>query len=210
MAEIDKCTIISIVPFAIDESKPGLYPGHFRIAAAKPDDFEMLVVGRSVHHVYLDNDRGSITVPTPSDEVARSICQDYSAAQLAYVRGEAEPGLFFLEGEYKDKKAVLAVAKDRITEARRQQKNWFMRLIAIADDEWSKYHSHKMISELQRFAARSLGLERDWNIEGTVNALAFCPACKVPVKADAIVCASCRTIINPEAYKKSGFTQVGA
>lgn len=206
----DYCTVISIVPFPIDEPKPGLYPGHFRIPAAKAGDIEILAVGRSVHHVYLDNDRGSITVPTPSSEVARSICDDYSASQLAYFRGEAEPGVFFIDGEYKDKKSVLAVAKGEIERARMLQKNWFMRLVAIADDEWNKYHSHKTISELQRFAAKSLGLEREWNIEGTVNSLAFCPACKVPVKSDAIVCSSCRTIINVEAYKKAGFQQVGA
>ncbi len=204
----DKTTIISVVPFEINENKPGLYPGHFIIPSAKKDDFEMLVVDRSVHHVYMDMDRGSLTVPTVSEEIARSICEDYSRAQLAYEKGEVEPGLFYIPGEYKDKKAVLAAHKDKIDAARARQKNWFMRLVEIADDEWNKYHSHKMISDVQRYAAEFLGLEREWNVKGQVESLTQCPACKSQITVGALVCSVCRTIVNPEEYKKRGLQAV--
>jgi hypothetical protein len=206
----DKCTVVSIVPFPIVEAKPGLYPGYFRIHAAKADDFEFIVVERSVHHVYLDSDRGSLTVQVPSDEVARSIAEDYARAQLAYTQGIAEPGIFWIPGEYTDKKAIVAIAKDKLAQVREMQKNWFMRLVAIADDEWNKYHSHKSISDLQRFAAKSLGLDREWNIQGAVANTKFCPACKTPTNVGAIVCSNCRTIIDHKAYKEAGFVQAGA
>jgi hypothetical protein len=209
MTSVDKSTIVSIIPFPVNEAKPGLYPGHFRIEAAKADDFEFLVVGRSVHYVYVDMDRGSLTVPTPSDEVARSICDDYSRAQLAYHIGDSEPGIFWIPGEYKDKKAILTIASDKIAAARILQRNWYMRLVAIADDEWNKYHTHKMISDLQRHAAKTLGLEREWNIQATVASTVFCPACRATMNVGATVCSSCRTIVNPEAYKKAGFAQAG-
>lgn len=206
----DKCTVVSIVPFPIDEKKPGLYPGHFRIPAAKADDFELLVVERSVHHVYVDHDRGSLTVPVPSDEVARSICQDYTRGQLLYVMGESEPGLFFVPGEYTSKKAILEVIKEKLAAAREMQRNWFVKLVKLGDDEWNKYHNHKMISDLQRYAAKTLGLQREWNVEGQAEATSFCPACKMVMPTGALICGSCRTIVNPEAYKKAGLQQVGA
>lgn len=204
----DKATVISIVPFLINESKPGLYPGNFYISPAAEGDFEFLVVTRAVHHVYLDSDRGSLTIPTTSDEIARSICDDYKKAQLAY-GANTEPGLFWIEGEYKDKKAILAVAADKIADARRKQRNWFTRLVEIADDEWNKYHSHKMVSDLQRYAAKNLGLEREWNIQGTVASTSFCPACRSIVSNEALVCATCRTILKMDEYKKRGIVQAG-
>lgn len=205
-----KSTIISLVPFELNESKPGLYPGAYKIPAAKENDFELFVVTDAVHYVYLDMDRGSISVPTVSAEVARSICEDYKISKLGFVAGEAEPGLDYVEGEYKDKKSVLAVAKDKIERMMALQKQWFIQLVEIADDEWSKYHSHKSVSDIQRYAAKFLGLEREWNVEGTAESNTFCPACRSVVMVGAVVCGACRTIIKPEEYKKFGFQTAGA
>jgi len=210
----DSCTVISLVPFPINESKPGLYPGHFKIPPAKNNDFEALIVGRSVHYVYLDEDRGSVQVPTPSDEVARSICEDYITDIFGVQKGVAEPGIFFIDGAYvqkdgePDKKTIAQIAKDKIEQARARQRQWFVHLVEIADDEWSKYHTHKSISDLQRFAAKILGLEREWNVDAKVESTGFCPACKMTVQVGAMICGNCRTVIDKEAYQKAGFTQV--
>lgn len=204
----DKTTIVSLYPFELNEDKPGLYPGRFTIPAASAGDISILTIDRAVHHVYLDMDRGSLTVPTPSEEVARAICQDFISAQLAYSPGEAEPGLFFVEGSF-TKKEVLDKFKDRISGAKERQRQWYVRLVEVADDEWAKYHSHKSISDLQRFAAVQLGLEREWNVQGTADAHQFCPACKMVMSADAMICGSCRTIVKPEEYKKAGFATAG-
>lgn len=198
----DKSTIISLIPFPINEIKPGLYPGHFQIPAAKEDDFEILTVEKSVHYVYLDMDRGSLSVPTTSSDVAKSICEDYKSAKLGYILGHSEPGIFHIEGEYKDKKAILAIAKDKIEHARALQRNWYVKLVEIADDEWAKYRSNKSISDTQRFAAKSLGLDREWNVEAKAEANRFCPACRAVIVDGASICGNCRTIIDPEAYAK--------
>lgn len=205
----DNSTVISIVPFVIEEKKPGLYPGHFRIPAVKDNDIEVLIVGGSVHHVYLDSDRGSLTIPTLSSEVARSIVEDYKGAQLGYAPGVAEPGIFWVQGEF-DKKTALATHKNKIDHARVLQRQWFVTLVEVADDEWNKYHSHKMISDLQRYASKFLGMEREWNIQATADANTFCPACRAVLDRQALVCGNCRTIIKPEEYKKANLSQVGA
>lgn len=204
----DSCTVISLVPFPINEPKPGLYPGNFSIPPAKEGDFEFIVVGRSVHYVYLDEDRGSVQVPTPSNEVARSICEDYISSLFGVEKNRAEPGIFYVDGEYRDKKTILAVAKNEIEQAKVKQKQWFIHLVEIADDEWGKYHAHKSISDLQRFAARSLGLEREWNVDAKAESTGFCPACKMTVQVGAMICGNCRTIIDKLAYEKAGFAQV--
>jgi len=217
---MSKSTVISLVPFEINEKKP-LYPGHFTIPPAKDNDFEFIVIDNSVHHVYLDADRGSLTIPTISEEVARSICQDYITSQLGYMASIAEPGLFWIIGDYrvylddkitlditKTKKAITAVASHQIQKSREKQKAWFIRLLEIADDEWVKYHSHRSISDLQRYASKYLGLEREWAEIGEAEVPTLCPACKSPIQSDALICGNCRTVVNAEGYKK--FQQVSA
>jgi hypothetical protein len=159
----------------------------------------------------MDSERGSIPVFSPSDEVARSICEDYIKARSGQgiTPGIAEPGLFFVDGEYKDKKDILVVHKELIDAARDRQRQWFINLVELADDEWNKYHLHRSISDMMRFAANFLGLEREWNVEAKADSIQFCPACKMTIQTGAIICGNCRTVIDKDAYKKAGFQPAG-
>jgi len=198
----DVSTVVSIVPFEINEFKPGLYPGSFKIPPAKEGDFEFLVIGRSIHYVYLDEDRGSVQVPTTSDEVARSICEDYIDALFGVQKGISEPGIFWIEGAFRDKKAIQIAAGEKLEQAKIKQRQWFIHLVEIGDDEWSKYRTHKSVSDLQRFAARSLGFDREWNVDAKAESIQFCPACRMTIQSGAMICGNCRTVLDPVAYAK--------
>lgn len=205
----DYCTVISVFPFDVDEAKPGLFPGDYFIPKAKFNDIEFLLVGPAKSYVYIDGDRGSIAVAYESHKIAQSICEDYKKSKLAYIPNEAEPGLFWIPGEYKDKKTILAVAAKQIEEARKKQELWFRHLVEIADDEWNKFHMHKSISDEQRYACDFFQLEREWNVKGQVEASSRCPACATMIPSSAIVCPNCHTIVKPDEYKKLNFKTVG-
>ena len=96
--------------------------------------------------------------------------------------------------------------KTEIAKARARQKAWFIRLVAIADDDWQRYGQHKFISDTQRYAGRTLNLERPWLILQQVeSSLSVCPACQVQVHPKAVICSHCRFVLNPVEYKKMQF-----
>ena len=199
-------TVVNLMPFTLAESKPGLYPGNYLIPAAPKDDISVYHVEDAHFFVYLDENRGSMKVPVPAERVAQSIVEDFRAAKIFVVPGEAEPGLFFLPGKL-SVQDIKSKFSERLSEYRAIQKKWFEMLVAQADDDWSRYRQHRMISDTQRFAAKTLGLEREWNITTIVENISKCPACTMNVPSSAVVCSSCQCILKPEEYKKLQFAK---
>lgn len=192
-----KSTVVSVVPFEIEERKPGLYPGYFKVPAAVDGEPQVLVIDNAVHYVYLDETRGSLQVRVPSYEIAASIVNDYCGSQLA-VEVDGKPGIFWVTGEVAAKDVKTKYPRE-LMQARELQKRWFLALVKIADDDWARYHQHKSISDFQRYAARSLNLDREWLL--APETIAQCPACKNNVPVGAIVCPNCRCVIDKEAHK---------
>lgn len=206
-------TVISLVPFPIDETKPGMVPSRFYIDPAPIDSFSCLLVNRCKHGVYLDEFRPVLVVPTSPEEVAEAICMDYKRGQLGIVMGEAEPGLFWVPGNYSTKeshKELLATHSARFREARQKQIAWFKELVALADDAWSRFKQRGMVSQMQKIAATQLKLEREWLIDVEVTAaLSECPVCFEKVNPRAILCRACNAILNEEEYNKRKFAISG-
>jgi hypothetical protein len=209
--EIPPATIVSLVPLPISEKKPGLYPGQFDIPGADDDDVEVLVVGISKHYTYLDSDRGSITQENPPAKVARSIVNDYIQDSLM-VDESAHPGLFYVMGKH-TKEEVKEKFPEKIKEARDKQYEWFKRLVVAADDMWAKDRRHVAITNMQRVAARVLGLDKEWKAipKPDVNApvMQKCPACFAVTHPQQIVCAACNCILDQEAYANLQFMGKG-
>lgn len=206
-------TVISLVPFAIEETKPGMTPSRFYIDPAPRDGFTCLKVTKCSHGVYLDEFRPVLVVPTAPEEVAQALCYDYKKGQLGIELTVAEPGLFWVPGDYagaEHHKALEAQYAAELREARALQVNWFKRLVELADDMWSKFHRRSMISEMQRIAASILKLEREWLIDVEIAAsLSECPVCYEKVHPRAIVCRSCNAILNEAEYAKRKFAISG-
>lgn len=208
---MSKSTLVSIVPFPITEHKPGIYPGKFHIGASKDNVPEVLVIGDSKYHVEIDENR-SITVTCQSEQLAESIVEDYIISNLAFSRElNSAPGIFWVPGVH----TVLDISikfSEKLKEVRERQVIWFKRLVSIADDDWEKTRQHKTISDMQRFAAKSLGLDKPWIVnaasEVAVMGQAKCFACKSIISSEAIICPSCKFIIKPEEYKNLKFAEV--
>jgi len=202
----DVSTVISMVPVAINENKPGLIPAAYHIPAClRPlNDFNILVVERAKFGVYIDENRPALIVPEPSDRVAESICRDLKVSWGHYVPDQSEPGLFWVHGEHT--KTGLARAPefmDRYERALRLQRVWLEKLVEEGDDYWAKHRARRMISDLQRAAATALGLKKEWDLKNEVaTSLSVCKFCRGEVHPEAVICKHCTGILNVERYEK--------
>lgn len=191
-------TVVSILPAALAEVKPGLVPSLYVIEASKNNEPEVLHVDRARFAVYIGDGR-SLAQYTESDVVANSIVNDFSSAQLA-VTDTARPGLFVVEGKV-EKQDVAKRFPGELKKAKTQQLEWFARLIRMADDEWKKYQSHRSITDYMRMAAEHLNMKRDWLL--TIDDYRNCPACQSKISSLAIICPQCKTIMDEAKYKST-------
>lgn len=197
-----KFTVVSFLPIAIpSETKPGLYPGAFALPASDGKRPVVLHVDNSITYVYLDENRGSLPVRVAAEEVANSIVNDFCKSVPNYINGHASPALFCVPGELTPKQ-VFDNHKQECIDALEQQRNWFIELVKAADDTWEKFHQHRMISALDRFAANALGEEREWNLDKRAETHTKCFVCQSVISSDAIKCPICREVVKPEEYKK--------
>lgn len=206
----DSSTVISLVPVAINETKPGLIPGSYSIpACARPmDDFNVLHVVRAKYAVYIDENRPALVVPEPSDRVAESICRDLKVSWGHYVPDRSEPGLFWVSGARTKVELQAFFNKepagiDRLSRVRALQLEWFKKLVDEGDDLWGRHRARRMISDLQRAAAKALHLTKEWDIQNAINtAMSVCKFCRGEVDPNAIVCKHCTGVLNVERYTK--------
>jgi len=207
-------TVISMVPFPIDETKPGMTPSKFYVDPAPRDGFSCLLVTKCRHGVYLDEFRPVLVVPTAPEEVAEAICFDYKKGQLGIRLGEAEPGLFWVPGNFAEKethKELQATFAAEFRDAARLQIEWFKSLVSLADDGWNRFKQRGMISQMQKIAASALKLEREWLLDIEVTAaLSECPICYEKVHPKAIVCRGCNGILDEVEYAKRKFVMAGS
>jgi hypothetical protein len=114
--------------------------------------------------------------------------------------------MMVVPGEYTDVKVVNEKFRGQLSVIRAQQNAWFKNLVDIADDTWSKIRSPLGIFDLQRTAARSLNLNREWLVELPPDtppiAPQLCPVCKSQVNPGALKCMHCGHVINKVEYDK--------
>lgn len=195
------CTVISLVPFSIKEIKPQVIPGYFQIPPAKKDSFQRLPVGESIYWMESPyKGMPPIKITETPRAMARSIVNDYIEAQLA-TDTDTAPGLFWVEGHW-DKREITEGFASELEAARNRQNRWFVNLIRIADDDWAQSHQHRAISDIQRHAARALGMSKEWLTVSVDERMVQCPLCKELVRHDAIVHNMCGYILKPEEYEK--------
>ena len=82
-----------------------------------------------------------------------------------------------------------------------RQNNWFGKLVKDADDKWQKYRMNIVISDIERYAARHLGIKRDWMVKLEAAELVACPYCTTLISPLAIICPNCREVLNAAEYE---------
>jgi hypothetical protein len=199
-------TVISFVPFEIKEHKPGLYPPHFHIEASDMKTPQLLHIGTCYHFLYMDETRGSIRVPNPSDQVARAIVEDYITSQLS-IDDEARPALFWVP-ERMTIEEIQNKFKIEIMRHLLKQKKWFLNVAMLADNDWSRYHQHNVISSFQRKCADYIGWkasEHEWMSPLTTMESSACPACGMTYAKGIVICPNCKLILDKEKAKDFEF-----
>jgi len=193
-------TVVSAMPFGINEFKPGLAPPKYVIPPAEEGNVQVLHVERAPYGVYVGDGR-SLVQTDDSEIVANSIVNDFVSAQLVHESG-AKPALFVLEGKV-SAEDVKHRHKPALDSALAMQKVWFWKLVQLADDDWQKYRQHKMITDIQKFAAKALGLKKDWLY--SVTDTQSCPGCGSTVLANIAICPNCRAVLDSDKAKTLQF-----
>lgn len=203
-------TVISLVPFEIREHKPGLYPPRYII---DPSNYvteldekkklpKVLNISTAYHFVYLDETRGHVRVPNPSDVVAKSVVEDYINSQIS-IDEDARPALFWIPEKVSAEEAKEKLKTD-IAKSLVKQKKWFINVCMLADNDWAKYHQHNVISGFQRKCAEIIGWsaqEHEWMSPHTTMDAKACPACGVTAPKGVIICPNCKLVLDKERAK---------
>jgi len=129
---------------------------------------------------------------------AREIAEDI-AREINGDSGEGSyHGVFVAAGD--------APTESELAEARRRLEEFQRRLVAAADLEWERTKNPMFITDLERRAARQLGLEKPWLYDA--RPLADCPVCAEKIKHGVAVCRSCGAILDREKAAKYGLVAV--
>lgn len=211
-----KTTVVSTLPFALNEFKPGLIPANYEIKAAGHKDFSITHISDGYHNVLIPmSDEGAppLRVTDTGEVIAQSLITDFTGSCLGISwepildrdTGEttldlAIPGLFWVENSL-NRNAVKMNHADKLTQAFRNTTFWFERLVTMADNDWQRTHQHKVITHLQRMACKFLNITREWNFEVMAHLENLCWACKSAVHPDAMICMNCKTIVKPKEYE---------
>src|SRR6266704_2213429 len=131
-------TIVSLLPFELIESKPGLNPNEYIIRKADGDKFGLTIIPNDVFYLVNPDlladakEVRNIKVPVPAIEIAQSIITDYISALLGAAAPDAMPGLLALRGNFTDRKTVATEYMKELMMLRSAQNQWFQNLVDIA------------------------------------------------------------------------------
>lgn len=211
---MSSCTIVSVIPWNLNEEKPGQFPPTYVIAGArKKGEIGITHVNDGYYVELIPNidEYKQREIPILASNITRGIVEDFIRAQLATTfdtfdtelgKAQALPGIFGVENDY-DVAGIRKSFPGKLLQAELNQTVWFGRLVTIADDDWARYHRHNVISDIQRVACKWLGLEREWNfnpLEKKENTL--CKGCMSAVHPNAVICAVCKTVLDEARYAK--------
>src|ERR1700730_462024 len=125
---------------------------------------------------------------------AREIAEDI-ARELNGDSGEGSyHGVFVAAGDLP--------TDSELADARKRLEEFHRRLVAAADLEWERTKNPMFITDLERRAARQLGLEKPWLYDA--RPLADCPVCAEKIKHGVAVCRCCGAILDREKAAQYG------
>ena len=201
---MDKCTIVSIFPKAIDEIKHTIQPGRFQIAPGSYENPSILVVGSSSWWREIDDEQPLLEIPTSSVQVADSVVRDYCIGVLGYDAETSMPGLFYLLGAL-DVDQIKTQYTAELDKAKRKQNEWYGLLIRLADSLWARSNGNPLtIGDDMRMAARELGhTVKDWMKDFRMVDMVKCKACGGLRNPEYPICPVCKSIdpTHPDAEK---------
>jgi hypothetical protein len=158
--------------------------GTYQIRGRLPDEPYALIAVGAIRAVMDLGDKRTMDVPISAREVAEDICREINAdgGETSFF------GVFVANGE--------KPTAEELDGGQRRLEAFYRSMVAGADREWERSHSYLFINDVQRRAARHLGLEKEWFYQARETK--DCPGCGEKVRVDVAVCKTCRAILNPE------------
>lgn len=192
---LDKCTIISIYPQAIDEQKYTIEPGKFHIEAGSLENPSILIVGSSSWWKDIDVEQPMLEIPNSSIQVADSVIKDYCNGLIGCNMADSMPGLFFVLGPVNALEVKLKY-KEELAKANERQNSWYKILVRIADSLWARTNGNPLvIADQMRIAARAMNQhDKPWLKDfqsAPMQACKFCGGLRNPLFP---ICPSCKAI----------------
>lgn len=202
---MDKCTIVSIMPKPLDETKPTISPGRFMLKAGSYENPSILVIGSSSWWREISEEEPLLEIPDGSVVVASAVVTDFCNGLLCCNMSDSMPGLFYLPGSL-TVKLIKEHHQSDLDRANIKQKNWFRELVKEADKLWARTNGNPIsITEDMRIAAKELNLlSKDWMREHQMMDNVRCKACGTLRNPEFPMCPNCRAIDNPELATKLG------
>jgi hypothetical protein len=170
--------------------------GTYQVRGRAPEEPYTLIPVGGTRAVMDLGDKRTLDVPITAREVAQDLCREINADG-----GEDSFfGVFVAQGE--------KPGDDEMTEARQCLEVFYRSMVASADREWERSHSYLFINDVQRRAARHLGLEKEWFYQARDTF--DCPGCGEKVRAGVAVCKTCRAILDRDKAVALGLIPAAA
>jgi len=166
------------------------YFGSLEVQSPKPGESFALTTICGCTAIMDMGDKHKIDIRLSAREIAEDIAREINADS-----GEDSfHGVFVAAGP--------VPTEAELADARRKLEDFQRRLVAAADLEWERTKNPLFISDLERRAARQLGLEKPWLYDP--KPLEDCPACAEKIKPGVAVCRSCGAILDREKAAQFG------
>lgn len=207
-------TVVNYTPFEFRETKPSQIPGEYTIPActgAKDEVPGILHVSPAHSRLYMPLIEHPFMVPISSEALAKDIVRSLISSFILFEENVAEPALFSIPG-FHVAKEIRTKFPELVTTALSKQHIWKVRMVKEADDSWQKTRQHRAVTDLQRWAAKSLGMKKDWS-DVTANApleTTNCKFCGSSVLINIAVCPTCKNVIDAALFKQLSTPEVVA
>jgi len=187
---------VSLVNISTEKWPPRhrTYFGSLEVRSPEPGEAYVITPIRGCTGVIDMGDKRNMDIRITAREIAEDIARE--------INGDSGEGSF--HGVFVA--AGTEPTETELADARRRLKEFQSRLVAAADLEWERTKNPMFITDLERRAARQLGVEKPWLYDS--RPLAECPVCAEKIKHGVAVCRSCGAILDREKAAQYGL--VGA
>lgn len=192
MATATENSTVSLVNISTEKWPPRNRTYFGSLVVVSPEAGEPFAITpiRGCNSVMDLGDKHLMPYPITAREVAEDIAREINGDS-----GEGSfHGVFVAAGE--------TPTEGELADARRRLEEFQRRLVAAADLEWERTRNPMFITDLERRAARQLGLEKPWLYDS--RPLAECPVCAEKIKHGVAVCRSCGAILDREKAAQYG------
>jgi hypothetical protein len=198
---MSNATIVSIAPCIISRSNPSIVPPDITIPQCFDESepvFHHVVDVKTIEYIPMQQKgKGGRLNPISGLDYARSVVNDFiNSIVFASSAEDASPGVIVVENH------VAAITGKTLEDMQARQQRWKDIVISKTDDLWNKFGQRKFIMELAVVISKQMNLDREWARKASDSEMKICPACMTTIHPMASICANCRTIVNPDRYKK--------